>query len=167
MRRYDNCVICGAPTGRNKYCCSMECYAKFKQHYRICAVCGKPFKCPPTADTKCCSKDCSHKYRANLHVKGIYDNAKDRMIAARDAYYAEHAGENHPNGKYWLIQSPGGTVYEVQNLKHFIGENPDLFDGTAKQAYDGIIKIKASMQGKRKNPCYTWKGWTLLDYKEK
>ena len=158
------CRVCGKPTGRNKYCCSAKCYADFRQHYRLCAVCHTPFKCPPTSDVKCCSKKCSEIYRSDLHKKGVYDESISKMIAARDAYFAEHNGENHPNAKRWVIQSPDGKIYECRNLLNFIRENPDLFDGTARRACDGIIKIKASMQGKRKNPCYSWRGWKLLEW---
>ncbi|WP_069153765.1 hypothetical protein [Eisenbergiella tayi] len=76
----------------------------------------------------------------------------------------EHYGEKHVNAKYWRIQAPDGKIYDCQNLLYFIKQNPDLFDGTPKQAFDGFAKIKASIQGKRKNPCYTWKGWRLISW---
>ena len=51
---------------------------------------------------------------------------------------------------------------KLMDLKFYMKNNSDLFDGTPKQAFDGFSKIKASIQGKRKNPCYTWKGWRLI-----
>lgn len=158
------CEVCGEPIGRNKRFCSKSCESKYRQHYRICPVCGKSFACPPANDNVCCSKECSAAHRTQLHASGVYTDAVSKMTQARDKYLLENCGEKHFNAKHWIIQAPEGQIYEVQNLSHFIKNNPDLFDGTYKQAYDGIIKIKASYQGKRKVPCYTWKGWSLLKW---
>lgn len=129
-------------------------------------MCGTAFKCPPTDAKHCCSKECSHIFRSELHQKGVYDDAVEKMIAARDAYITEHSGPEHFNAKYWVIESPEGKIYECQNLMHFIRSNPEMFDGTLKQAFDGFVKIKASAQGKRKRKTNTWKGWKLIAWKD-
>lgn len=74
--------------------------------------------------------------------------------------------ERNMNAKCWVIQAPDGQIYSCRNLKHWLRQHEDMLDGTVQQAWDGISKIKYSMQGKRKNPCYTWKGWKLLSYSE-
>jgi len=73
-------------------------------------------------------------------------------------------GENHFGAKTWIIKSPSGKIYECRNLLHFIRENAELFDGSVRQAWDGITKIKYTMQGKRKFPSHSWKGWTLIEF---
>ncbi|OEG16773.1 hypothetical protein BCR25_04035 [Enterococcus termitis] len=63
--------------------------------------------------------------------------------------------------------SNSGKVYEVTNLKNFVTQNLDLFEGSSvNQVTDGIVKIKASQLGKRKNPCYSYKGWTLISWRD-
>ncbi|MEK8128636.1 hypothetical protein WMW72_12035 [Paenibacillus filicis] len=72
--------------------------------------------------------------------------------------------ETHMHAKEWVIQSPDGEIYRCRNLKNWIREHIDMFDGTLNQAWDGIVKIKYSAQGKRKNPVSQWKGWRLLEW---
>ena len=70
--------------------------------------------------------------------------------------------ECHANAKTWIIQAPDGHVYEVRNLKAWLREHADMLDGTPGQAWDGLAKIKYTMQGKRQNPSRQWKGWRLI-----
>ena len=160
----DNCKVCGKPKGRNKYFCSKACESKYRQHQRICPVCGKSFATSPANDTVCCSPECSSIHRKQLHKNGKYDTAIAKWQKEKEKFFEEHSGEKHINAKHWIIKSPDGQIYDCQNLLYFIKQNPDLFDGTPKQAFDGFAKIKASIQGKRKNPCYTWKGWHLISW---
>ena len=93
-----NCVICGKPTGRNKYCCSMLCYSKFRQHYKVCPICGKVFPSPPTETVKTCGNpNCSKQYRSQLHSSGTYDASVGRWQTGKDKFWAEHTGEKHVN----------------------------------------------------------------------
>lgn len=160
----DNCIMCGKPKGRNKFFCSKFCEAKYRQHQRICPVCGKQFNASPANDNVCCSPECSSIHRKQLHKDGKYDAAISKWQKEKEKFHAEHSGEKHINAKHWEIQAPDGKIYDCQNLMYFIRKNPNLFDGTSKQAFDGFSKIKASIQGKRKNPCYTWKGWRLISW---
>lgn len=77
------CPICKKPIGRNKICCSMECYAKYKSHYKTCIVCGKKFYDAKSNDTVCCSPKCSKKHRQDLYKQGVNKAATDKMVAAR------------------------------------------------------------------------------------
>lgn len=158
------CTICGKPLGRNKNACSMACYAKLKSNYKTCIVCGKSFQDPAANETKCCSPECSSIHRRRLHETGVYDGTLDKAHEAAKTNPLTGRFDTHMHAKSWVIQSPSGQVYECRNLKNWLREHEDLLDGTVEQAWDGISKIKYSMQGKRKNPNYQWKGWTLIEY---
>ena len=164
MSKESVCINCGGPLGRNKMYCSQRCRAEYLKSKRKCVVCGKMFYAPPSSDSKCCSKTCSKIHRSKLHASGNYNKSVPSMMKGKAEFWAEHTGEKHINAKHWIIQSPDGEIYDCQNLFFFIREHPDLFDGTERQAFDGFEKIKSSIEGKRKNPSYTWKGWRLLDY---
>lgn len=113
----------------------------------------------------CCSPECSSIHRKMLYSSGTLTDihkVREKMFELSESLDAsERWGTKH-----WVIQSPSGKVYEIDNLFNFIKNNPELFDGTPRQAYDGFSKIKASMEGKRKNPSSGWKGWTLVSYSE-
>lgn len=164
MKEDNICTICGKPKGRNKYCCSMKCFAEYKQTWKTCIVCGKQFKDPACNLTKCCSRKCSKIHRKQLYESGVYHKNIERMLENKDAFAKAHQGENHINAKCWEIESPSGERYQCTNLKHFIRQNAAMFDGTVNQVYDGFQKIKASAQEKRKNKSYTYKGWKLLKW---
>ena len=42
-----------------------------------------------------------------------------------------------------------GRFYECRNLLNWCREHADLLDNSPRQAWDGLTKIKYSMQGKR------------------
>lgn len=164
----NRCTFCGKEVKRkgNKFC-SRKCYTKSKQNIKECVVCGKSFAEPPSSEKVCCSPSCGKKHRQQLQLTGAYDKANQKWLAEKEKYFADHKAEKHPNAKYWKIKSPTGKTYETVNLKEFIRQNIELFDGsTVRQAFDGIVKIKSSEQGKRKRPVKSYKGWTLLDWKD-
>lgn len=132
----------------------VECMAK-----RKCIICGCLFDCPPSSGKITCSPECSRKHRQDLHRAGVYDQS---MPAMRAKNPAAKSTENNPNAELWVIKSPDGIIYECHNLMLWLQSHQDLIDGTPRQAWDGISKIKYSMQGKRKNPSKSWKGWTLV-----
>lgn len=102
-----------------------------------------------------------------MQASGIYDQSNKNWLKKKKEFHEKHTGEEHVNAKFWRIQSPTGDIYEMVNLKSFIRDNIDLFDGsTVRQAFDGIVKIKASQQGKRKRMSYSYKGWKLLDWRD-
>lgn len=159
------CPICGAPLGRrNKKACSRKCYSALRQHTKDCTVCGTAFPCSPSADTVTCSSDCSRQHRKNMAEEGKFDAALTKVHTTMPDHPLTGKFETHVNAKEWVIQSPIGQVYKCRNLKLWLREHEDLLDGTVKQAWDGITKIKYTMQGKRKNPSKSWKGWTLLEW---
>lgn len=122
----DNCKVCGKSKGRNKYFCSKACESKYRQHQRICPVCGKLFDASPANDTVCCSPECSSIHRKQLHKNGKYDSAIIKWQNEKEKFFEEHTGEKHINAKHWKIKAPDGQIYDCQNLMYFIRENSDL-----------------------------------------
>lgn len=158
------CKVCGKSIGRNKNCCSMECYAIYKSHKKTCIVCGKEFYCSPSADTVTCNAECSKCNRQIKHLNGSYNDSLNKAHEAIKTSPLTGKFATHMRAKEWVIQSPDGEIYRCRNLLNWLREHEDLIDGTPKQAWDGIVKIKYSMQGKRKNPSKSWKGWTLIEF---
>ena len=157
------CVMCGNPRGKNKYCCSKKCLSAYRTQWKICVVCGKSFPDPQSNRTICCSPKCSRINRQRTAPKDKFE----KMIQAKQQFYDEHNGENNINSKYWVIQSPEGTVYGCQNLMHFLRTNQELYEGTPRQAMTGFAHIKATVLGKRtKNRTYSWKGWKLISWSD-
>lgn len=156
------CPICGKDKGRNKNACSMACYAKLKTQTKICVVCGKEFNNPPSGDTVTCSPECSRVNRQNKKEELLEKLEKAHGVISTHPLTGPF--ETHIRATEWKIQSPDGQIYECRNLKLWLREHADLLDGTVAQAWDGITKIKYSMQGKRKNPSRQWKGWKLLEW---
>lgn len=144
----------------------MSCYAKLKTNYKTCVICLTEFPDSPSNMNKTCSEDCSSENRKRLAAVGVNDNAL--KIAHQMAATSPLTGrfETHMHAKEWVIQAPNGEIFKCRNLKNWLREHDDMLDGTVSQAWDGISKIKYSMQGKRKKHLYQWKGWRLLDYGE-
>lgn len=159
-----NCPICDRPLGRNKKACSMACYSELRSNYKKCSICGSEFQTPPSSETTTCSPSCSTENRRRLAAAGTFQEglAKAHRMIPKSPLTGRF--ETHMHAKEWVIQSPTGQVYKCRNLKLWVRENEDLFDGTVKQAFDGLVKIKASALGKRKNKSYQWKGWRLLSW---
>lgn len=164
MSKNDKCPICGKPRGRNKYTCSRECFAILKTQKKTCIICGTIFNDPSCNMTKTCSPECSKQNRSRLHASGIYAGSLEKAHEVGKNHPLTGRFETHMHAKSWVIKSPEGKVYECRNLKNWLREHEHLIDGTIKQAWDGITKIKYTMQGKRKHPSKSWKGWTLLEY---
>lgn len=160
----NTCPICGRPLGRNKKACSRGCYAKLKTNYKICVVCGSKFPDSPSNLTVCCSAECSRQNRKRLAAAGVNSPALEKAHQALPNNPLTGRFDTHMHAKEWVLQAPDGTVYKCRNLMNWLREHENLLDGTVKQAWDGISKIKYSMQGKRKRPHNQWKGWRLLEY---
>lgn len=157
------CLVCGkALAGRQKKYCSKKCMGLSKQGYKICVVCGKKFKDSKSNQNCCCSHECSKIHRQSLNKTGVYHDTMNRMHQRYSEKIKEIGNERHWGTKHWVISSPEGKVFECDNLLNFIRDHQELFDGTINQAYDGIRKIKSSLEGKRKKPSYQWKGWKLI-----
>lgn len=126
-------------------------------------MCGEKFKDSASNATVCCSDECSKIHRSQLHQSGLYDKSIQNMRLGFTEKINDIGPENHWVSKRWVIESPAGQIYECDNLMNFIRKNPDLFDGTPRQAFDGFQKIRATMAGTRKkNPSMSWKGWHLI-----
>lgn len=161
------CIICGKPTGKNRLCCSRACYSLFRSHKRQCAVCGNWFFCPPSSEKVCCSHECSSLHRAKLCKSGALKSNTEKMLKARNESKNLKPGPQNTHAKTWTISAPDGKIYTCRNLLHFFREHRDLLgDATPRQACDGIIKVKASMLGKRKNKSFQWRGWKLLHWND-
>lgn len=158
------CPVCGKPLGRNKNACSMACYSELRSHKKICTVCGKEFPCPPANLNVTCSPGCSKENRKRLAAAGVNNAALEKAHERLPTHPLTGRFETHINAKEWVIQDPAGNVHKCRNLLLWLREHEDMLDGTPRQAWDGLTKIKYSMQGKRKNKLYQWKGWRLIDY---
>jgi predicted nucleic acid-binding Zn ribbon protein len=158
------CVICGQPLGRNKIACSMACYAKLKTNMKTCIICGKEFADSQGNMTKTCSPECSSANRKQLHEHGVYDGTLKKAHEAFTTNPLTGRFETNVNAKEWVIQSPDGDIYTCRNLMLWLREHEDMLDGTVIQAWNGIVQIKHSMLGKRKNKSYQWKGWKLIEW---
>lgn len=160
------CPICGKPKGRNKNACSMECYAKLKTNHKTCIVCGATFADPQSNPTVTCSPKCSRQHRQALYEAGTNTAALAKAHEMLPLRPLTGRFDTHIHAKDWVIQSPDGKIYECRNLKLWLRDHAELLDGTSDQAWDGIAKIKYTMQGKRKNPSHQWKGWRLISWGE-
>ena len=160
------CEVCGKQLVRQTRYCSKKCMGIGKQGYKICPSCGKQFKSPACDMTVCCSPQCSKKHRQELYKNGVYTESVSKMRAGFAQKVKDDGPENFWKSKGWVIQSPSGQIYECRNLMNFIRENPDLFDGTPKQMYDGFRKMKASQEGKTKYHYYSCKGWKLISWSD-
>lgn len=158
------CIVCGKEyVGHNKFCCTRACWSIARAHFRKCVICGKTFRAHPSDDTVTCSAECCRINRTKkTAIYGLSALEKAHAAASVDPRLIQSA--EHINAKTWVIRAPNGQTYECRNLLHWLREHADMIDGTVNQAWDGLAKIKYSMQGKRKNPSRSWKGWTLFDW---
>ena len=156
----DPCRVCGKPVHRKgaKYC-SYACAALARQHYKRCVICGALYPCPPTNMVRTCSPACSAELRRR-QAEAL--GHTDRIKAEAAKYVAETPPEQWQTAKYWELQAPDGTKHCCKNLIEFFRQHEDLIDGTPEQASRGIITVKRTMLGLKKNGCYQWKGWKLL-----
>ena len=162
------CPVCGKPIGRNKLTCSWACNSALRSNRKNCVICGREYLCSPANDVKTCSPECSTELRRRIAGRNADINAQ-ALEQAHAAYATSHICQpdgNHFNAREWTLQAPDGQKYTFRNLKNFIRENAELFDGTVDTAYRGIVNIKRGMQGKRKRPAYQWKGWKLIEWGE-
>jgi len=161
------CIQCGKEyAGRNKNTCSVACWAECRKQYKACVCCGKTFQDAQSNMRTTCSMECSRNHRKGMHADGKYIGSYEQAAKAMLANPMLQPDEAHVNATGWVIMSPGGKTYSCRNLKHWLRGHEDMIDGTVKQAWDGISKIKYSIQGKRKNPCYQWKGWRMISWSD-
>jgi len=162
------CPICGKPSiGRNKITCCRKCYNIWRSHTKTCPICGTTFYDAPSNDTVTCGNPkCSKRHRQQLYARGVNDNALRRAHEAAPFRPLTGRYATNIHAKKWIIQSPSGQTYKCRNLLNWLRQHEQLLDGTPRQAWDGITKIKYSQQGKRKNISHQWKGWHLISWGE-
>lgn len=102
----------------------------------------------------------SKESREKLSTKGQTSNLTKGTPAAKQSPVAGPF-ETNQEAKLWLLTSPNGDEYRVVNLKKFIRENSNLFDGTVEQAHAGLRQVQLSLMGKTKRAVSQWKGWRL------
>lgn len=167
VAKMNSCLICNKPRGKNKLCCSRSCYSTYRSNVKKCVICGAEFYDAKSNMTVTCSKVCSRLHRQQMHADGKYTGTLDKAHEIAKTHPLTGRFDTHMHAKTWIIQSPTGEIYNCRNLKNWLRDHADLIDGTVSQAWDGISKIKYTMQGKRKNKSHQWKGWRLLEYGEK
>ena len=160
------CLNCGGDLGRNKYYCSQKCRAEYIRNHKKCVICGKYFYASPSSEKKTCSKACEKIERATIGKIG--KSAQNLINAQKAAALSPNSGRFETNAiaKSWVVQSPDGTIYNINNLSLWASEHADMLPGTPTQFSYGIRSIKRTIQGKKKRGCYQYKGWTLLDWSE-
>lgn len=161
------CIVCGKERkNRNKYTCSKACYAKYRMQTKRCVICNDEFHDPKSNMTVTCGPECSKINRAKMYKKGVSAEALKKAHEIAKTHPLTGRFETHMHAKEWVIQSPDGQIHKCRNLKLWLENHKDMLDGTVLQAWDGITKIKYSMQGKRKNKTSQWKGWRLLEWED-
>lgn len=161
------CKVCNKEyKGRNKYTCSMACCYIYKTQKKKCSVCGKEFNSPKCRNKITCSSECLKIYRQQMHKDGVYNGTLEKAHEIAKHHPLTGHFETNISAKNWKIQSPSGEIFECRNLKFWLENHVDMLDGTVNQAWDGITKIKYSMQGKRKFKSYQWKGWRLIEWSD-
>lgn len=161
------CVVCGKEKGRNKLYCSVKCRAEAQRNMRKCGICGKEFYSAPSGTERTCSRECSAKLR---HFYGMSEQNKEVLKKAHAGYEeSPNTGrkDTNANAKSWVIQSPGGDVYRINNLKKWAIDNEDIISPIKPDLFSsGIRDIKRYLLGKHKSGSAQYKGWRLLEWSE-
>ncbi len=192
------CQICGtrkeisAQDLKRGSAISCGCYraviGKGKRNIKICAVCGKPFECPPSDKTVTCSPEC-RRIRAKNRQTGVKrsDETRKKISAAskgRDMSELQISGtevakmspksgrfETNVNAKDWHLIGPDGRHHRFHSLNFWLRENcreffrcePDSRE--YKNVRSGLSRAKRAALGKisgDQRPCCTYKGWQVI-----
>lgn len=166
IKPVQRCLNCGGDLGRNKFYCSQKCRSEYIKNHKKCVICGKYFYASPSSEKKTCCKKCEQIERSVSGKNG--KSAQNLKIAQRAAVLSPNSGRFETNAlaKSWVVQSPDGTVYHINNLELWANEHADLIPATPKRFSEGIRNIKRTLLGKKKRGSYQYRGWTLLDWSE-
>lgn len=162
---------------------------------RPCAICGKLFRCPPSANRNTCSPQCSKVYRSQRHTGVSNEWADAGKLHAREAAAKtgnlkngtaaalqnplNQRGPQNRGSKVWHLRDPDGNVETVVNLLDWARQHAEDYfdmeptDANAHNIASGFRQIKRSMEGKlrrkdgRPYTVCTYKGWTLIAWEEK
>ena len=165
MSMENKCVVCGKDKGRNKLFCSQECRVKYLRNKRTCVICGREFLAPPSSGKITCSVECERKNRMiNWKTNPIYAMTLERAHEAAKTNPNTAPVETNATAKSWVIVSPQGTRYEINNLALWAREHTDILPSTPDLFCDGIRAIKRTQEGKKKRGAHQYRGWTLEKY---
>lgn len=157
----DFCIRCGRLKGRNKYFCSQECRAEYLKNKKQCVVCGKYFYASPSSKKKTCSVECEKKNRAKRGQEPTSMMALAKAHKAARSSLNSAPVETNARAKSWVIVSPEGKKYEINNLALWARENEAIIPSSPKLFAAGIRDVKKTMEGRKKKGAHQYKGWTL------
>ena len=100
----------------------------------------------PHPKKKTCSKACEKIERATIGKIG--KSAQNLINAQKAAALSPNSGRFETNAiaKSWVVQSPDGTIYNINNLSLWASEHADMLPGTPTQFSYGIRSIKRTIQ---------------------
>lgn len=140
---------------------------KYFKKYRKCVVCGKLFWHPQKVVITC-SLECEKENRRRNGKEGYA--AKNLALAQEAAKLSPNSGRFETNvmAKSWVIESPDGKVYEVNNLRLWAENHAELLPPktSAKKFANGIGNIKRTLLGKGDQKAFQYKGWHLIAFYE-
>ena len=165
------CPICGKSTGRNKICCSSECYSEYRQHYAICPICGTKFKHSPSDITThtCGKRECAAAYRSMIQ------RGRSMSVANEAAKVMPLTGhfETNNHAVEWNLIAPDGMEYTFRNLNLWIENHMELLPVSTRtgMAVDPktfqreITRLKGTEKGTEKKQAAhkDYYGWTIKD----
>lgn len=163
------CPICGKPLGRNKICCSNECYAEYRQHYSVCPICGEQFKHSPsdTSTHTCGKRECARAYRSMMMTGKSCPWVADAIKSNPNTGHFE----THHHAENWHLIAPNGEEYEFKNLHLWAEEHTGLLPVSNKTGERVSVKtfereitrLKGTKNGKESKPAIynDYYGWTL------
>ena len=162
------CPVCGKPVKeKSRTCCSYICAGKYRQNYKVCPICGKKFPCAPSASvvSTCGAPACKAAFRKALIVEGM--SQTERMTKLGADFLSATPPEKLPQSKSWVLRAPNGVTYECVDLKKFVRENNELFDGTTTdRVCSELYNLKSSILGtnaERRRRSH-WHGWEVLKW---
>lgn len=144
-----------------------------------CLTCGKDFIDKSRANRKFCSKDCSSDYARSrsplLDGRQCQRCSKDYNPTWKDQKHCSKScaqlnrkfaprkgrggkGESHWASRHVKLRSPRGITYEVINLKHWVRNNKELFEGRELTAYNGLALVIGPSRQRN-----SWFGWGLVE----
>lgn len=152
-----------------------------------CVECGAEFSAPPSSKKITCSTECKKKRRSRLltgHKVSDATKAKISSYAKTQGYTdnlrkgaattktSEKAGRSEKNSsaKTFLLVSPDRRQFEVTNLRHWVRNHIDMFDGdgtdkNVDRICHGFYTIKRNIKNNFRGQ--TYKGWTLYGWDDR
>ena len=133
------CLVCGNDKGRNKSFCSQKCRIEFLKNKKICIICGKTFYAPPSSGKITCSLECEKQNRSNkMKNNRMNEKILEKAHQAAKASPNSAAVETNSRAKNWVIVSPTGEKYEVNNLALWARNHSSILPSTPGQFADDL-----------------------------